>query len=747
MNYVESIKKSFVFIFLMIGLLVWAKESQAAANVLKINTPAQILKSWYLDKDGDGYGADASKKISITKPTSKFLGVYVNQGGDCNDFVKTINPSAAETCDGKDNNCSGKVDEGLLTTLFYQDADGDSFGNSSVLQAACSLPAGYVTDRNDCNDSQALAYPGATEICDEIDNNCDGTIDEGVQTTYYSDADGDLYGNLSFTMDTCALPVGYVINSSDCDDSNSRIKPSARETCDLVDNDCDGSVDEGYFMLTYYQDADGDGYGNISVSTTACMAPSGYVTGSYDCNDSDPLAYSTTTGETCDGADNNCDGVVDEGITYYQDSDGDGYGVTTTTTTAIISGCSPAGYATRSGDCNDSDAAINRYATETYNDGIDNNCDGNEVVYSTTTIDSSGTVGSYNSIGVDSNHKIHIAYYDETNGDLKYATNSSGAWVTSTIESTGTVGTYVSLEITGDDDIYISYFDTTNNSLKYATKGLSSSSWSTDTIDSDASGQSVLAWDYSDGINISYLSADQSTLQTCGWNGSSFQDRYSVGGISSASVTGTPTVIGYDGGDSGSYGSWTGVVYGDSADMYYFTDFTGATIQSIPDISCLYASAAVDPRYYNPLISCYDNTSDELVVHDVIETTTIDSDGSVGKYSSIYASPDSDLSYISYYDETNGDLKLVASSDFSVRETFNITTLDSTGNVGTHTSLVLDENDSRNDVFISYYDETNGDLKYATVTACGNSTVSGLETCDDGNLTSGDGCSSLCQTE
>lgn len=102
--------------------------------------------------------------------------------GDCNDSDANINPGATEVCDLKDNDCDALTDEpsALDAVLFYQDSDGDSFGNLSISQLACFTPDAYVSDDTDCNDSEASTNPGATEFCDGIDNDCDSVADNGV---------------------------------------------------------------------------------------------------------------------------------------------------------------------------------------------------------------------------------------------------------------------------------------------------------------------------------------------------------------------------------------------------------------------------------------------------------------------------------------------------------------------------------------------------------------------------------------
>ncbi|MGE5356422.1 MAG: MopE-related protein [Deltaproteobacteria bacterium] len=136
--------------------------------------------------------------------------------------------------------------------VWYQDSDSDGHGNPSVSVMACTSPIGYVSSSDDCDDTDPEVYPGAPELCNDKDYNCDGLIDPMAPppSLYYRDLDFDLFGDPAFSVLTCFPPFGYVGDNTDCDDSDPNVHPFAPELCDNKDNDCDGLIDEGIVTAT-----------------------------------------------------------------------------------------------------------------------------------------------------------------------------------------------------------------------------------------------------------------------------------------------------------------------------------------------------------------------------------------------------------------------------------------------------------------------------------------------------------------
>ncbi|MDG1483979.1 MAG: MopE-related protein [Myxococcota bacterium] len=185
----------------------------------------------------------------------------------------------------------------------------------------------------DCDDNDATVYPGADELCDGLDNNCDEAIDEDAidAETLYADNDGDSYGSGAALL--LCDGSGYVSDNTDCNDSAADAYPGGTEVCDGLDNDCNGTIDEGSDVSTFYNDADSDGYGDAKDSVEACVAPAGYVDNSEDCNDyNDELNPETR---------------------WYPDLDGDGFG----SEYGFVTGCEqPSGFLDNNEDCDDDSA-------------------------------------------------------------------------------------------------------------------------------------------------------------------------------------------------------------------------------------------------------------------------------------------------------------------------------------------------------------------------------------------------------
>ncbi|MCB9760484.1 MAG: right-handed parallel beta-helix repeat-containing protein [Alphaproteobacteria bacterium] len=167
-----------------------------------------------------------------------------------------------------------------------------------------------VAAEDDCDDGDAAVYPGAEELCDGVDRDCDGAVDEGTTLSAWTDGDADGYGDPANAVEVCALADGLVDNFADCNDADAAIFPGAEESCSGLDNDCDGLVDEGA-ALPWYVDADGDGFGDPDAVLQSCAQPSGTVDNGDDCDDGDASVSPAATADPCDTIDNDCDGLVD----------------------------------------------------------------------------------------------------------------------------------------------------------------------------------------------------------------------------------------------------------------------------------------------------------------------------------------------------------------------------------------------------------------------------------------------------
>lgn len=220
--------------------------------------------------------------------------------------------------------------------IYYADTDNDGYGDASNSINASSPPSGYVENSDDCNDADASVNPGATEVCNGIDDNCNGIVDEGVIRTWCVDLDGD--GWMGYvTVDACDPPYGwiYVTNEcpsgygGDCNDFDSYIIDCEGEGCNGIDDNGNGLIDDedpGLIgAMIWYADEDGDGWGDPNTSLLSCTQPAGYLPfpNNIDCNDSNASVHPFAL-EICNGIDDNCDGVPDPEICNSIDTDCDG---------------------------------------------------------------------------------------------------------------------------------------------------------------------------------------------------------------------------------------------------------------------------------------------------------------------------------------------------------------------------------------------------------------------------------------
>ena len=167
-----------------------------------------------------------------------------------------------ETGDTADTAETGDTVETGDTADVCPDVDLDGYGDEGC-------------GGGDCDDGDAAVNPGVPEVCNGDDDNCDGSVDEGVTTTWYTDDDEDGYGGTRARTDACSAPIGYVNNTLDCDDGDADINPDASDTCDDVDNDCDGDVDDGLRVPTDYASIQ-DAIDASSDGESVCVAAGTY---------------------------------------------------------------------------------------------------------------------------------------------------------------------------------------------------------------------------------------------------------------------------------------------------------------------------------------------------------------------------------------------------------------------------------------------------------------------------------------
>ena len=340
------------------------------------------------DEDNDGYSPQSEDP----------------ERWDCDDSDATVHSEADEVCDDRDHDCDGEPHNGFPEFEFQVDADGDGFGTGDVV-IYCNTLDGHVPlgGEQDCDDEAATTYPGAPEICNAVDDDCDAVPDEDF------DLDGD--GFVDGANEDCVAawdpaeldcddgdpavnPVAAEVCNEvdddcdgtiedeeydedgdgaspcegDCDDTEEGIRPSAVEICDGVDTDCDAVLPEGEL------DADLDGYvGCGPYYDHGGSNPGGYL-GGEDCDDALDTVWPGAA-ETCNTVDDDCDEFVDEDFDLDTDGFFDGL------VDADIDGipdCEAGGWLPEELDCDDADQVVFPGAPELC-DGVDSDCDGDLV--------------------------------------------------------------------------------------------------------------------------------------------------------------------------------------------------------------------------------------------------------------------------------------------------------------------------------------------------------------------------------
>ncbi len=500
----------------------------------------------------------------------------------------------------------------------------------------------------------------------------------------------------------CALGTG-------CPPKGDDTAPPEADTDADTDTDTDTDADAD---ADADSDSDADADSDTDTDTTAIDDDGdGYTEEDGDCDDTDETVSPDAEEVPYDGVDNDCDET-----TLDDDLDEDGF--------------------VNADDCDDSDASINPDAEEDWTDGVDNNCDGEidemDGRFRVEELDTSCDCGTASAIDIDSAGQVHVAYYDNTNGYLRYKLrDSSGVWGRSSnvlAYSYAWTGFHLDAACSGSDEFqvaytYTDYYGWTELDFIYRDAG---GSWSSEYVVDDyyESKSTSVGWfvdidiDSSNLPSFAYFDEDFGVPMVADFT-SFGVGVYAPADIYTAGPTGYGTSLAIDstGADHIAFYdpyAWYGlseeIQYSQLNDDLASIAFS-ETVSSDPGYSSddgMRTSTAVRSDD-TPCVAWWDYDDGDLNYacrDDGWNETTVDSLGSVGAYPSL-AFNSVDQAYISYYDVTNTNLK-VAHYDGSSWTTL---TVDDDGSVGKHSSLSIGPMDV---VHISYYDESNGYLKYAT---------------------------------